>query len=70
VIGLCWIFGGGGGLEYVVTERRDRNKLETLDMQKIYCLIEMTSINRSFRGTNYVATNTECALRNAQFYST
>jgi hypothetical protein len=60
----------GGGFEYVVTERKDLNKLETLDMQKIYCLIKLTSIHRSFRGTTYVATNTECALRNAQFYST
>lgn len=56
-------------LEYVVTERMDRHKFETVDMLNIYCWIELTSIHRSFRRTGYLATNTECALRNAQFYS-
>lgn len=55
-----------GLLEYVVTERMDRHKFETVDMQNNYCWIGLTSIHRSFSGAGYLATNTECTLRDAQ----
>jgi hypothetical protein len=40
--------GGGGVLEYVVTERMGRHMFETVDIQNIYCLIELTA-RRSFK---------------------
>ena len=53
-----------------MTERMYRLKFETVDMQNKYCWIELTSVHRSFRGRGYLATDTERASRNAQFYST